>query len=117
MLEQNVVTQPIGRRPQQLWDAKLEMLCRYKALDKGQTVAGNVVHWDALLPSFLEAALLMGLDTGCQNASILYPPWPQRWLAWEEVLQPERNDLLAGLERLGCLAGSYYCSAVVPFGC
>ena len=60
---------PFDDDPQQLWDAKLEMLCRYKALDEGQTVAGNVVHCDALLPSFLEAALLMGLDPGCQNVS------------------------------------------------
>ena len=40
-------------RPQQTWDTKLEMFCRYKALGKKEGVARNAVQWDALLPTFL----------------------------------------------------------------
>jgi len=41
-----------GRR-QQTWDTKLEMFCSYKALGNWESVARNVVQWDALLPTFL----------------------------------------------------------------
>ena len=37
-------------RPQQIWDTKLEMFCRYKALDNLENVATNAVqlHWARL---------------------------------------------------------------------
>ena len=41
-------------RPQQTWDTKLEMFCRFKALDNWESVARNAVQWDALLPTFLD---------------------------------------------------------------
>ena len=41
-------------RPQQAWDTKLEMFCRYKTLGNWEIVARNAARWDALLPCFLD---------------------------------------------------------------
>ena len=47
-------TYPPRGRPQQTWDTKLEMFCRYKALGNWETVARNAARWDSLLPCFLD---------------------------------------------------------------
>ena len=51
---QPLPTHPSRGRPQQAWDTKLEMFCRYKTLGIGEIVARNAARWDALLPCFLE---------------------------------------------------------------
>ena len=48
-----VPTYRLRGRPQQTWDTKLEMFCRYRALDDWEIVARNAVQWDALFPTFL----------------------------------------------------------------
>ena len=47
-------TYPPRGRPQQTWDTKLEMFCRYKALGNWEIVARNAARWDSLLPCFLD---------------------------------------------------------------
>ena len=47
-------TYPPRGRPQQTWDTKLKMFCRYKALGHWEIVAKNAARWDSLLPSFLD---------------------------------------------------------------
>ena len=47
-------TYPPRGGPQQTWDTKLEMFCRYKALGNWEIVARNAARWDSLLPCFLD---------------------------------------------------------------
>ena len=47
-------TYPPRGRPQQTWDTKLEMFCRYKAVGNWEIVARNAAQWDSVLPCFLD---------------------------------------------------------------
>ena len=63
-------------RPQQTWDTKLEMFCRFKALDNWESVARNAVQWDALLPTFLDFCSIQTLlPRFLRDACKLYSHW------------------------------------------
>ena len=78
-------------RPQQTWDPKLEMFCRFKALGNWESVARNAVQWDVLLPTFLDfcsmyTLLPRFLRDACKLYShwyvhtyIFFPPPPLHW--------------------------------------
>lgn len=53
LAKQPLPTYPSRGRPQQVWDAGLEMLRKYKVWGNWEIVARNAVQWDALLLFFL----------------------------------------------------------------
>lgn len=84
---------PFDDDPQQLWDAKLELLCRYKALDKREMsyTATLCFHHFWKLPSSWVWIL---------DVKMFRERSPGRRYCTRSAMK-KRNDLLAGLGRLG----------------